>query len=317
MRMVIDTYLPRSSSLARSYFKVRLDVLKDVAFREFTLFQLGSDYYNESDTQTISWGGAEGRAGSAEPPEGLTGRTGELISLPGNRPWVALHGLKAEADEKTQAIRGVIVRSYRAVIGGKESNELCLAPSRVANHLAADLTLPAATDRLQKGDHLELLLELIVMPPSADLYYGPDEALRKRLAASPESWEEVAHEAGKKTTEVNGKSAPFPATLEAGSEDRIPFTVQSSSRLETLCLTGLPAPSLWQMGDVVGEDWRPLGERFAEEAHPQLNYDPTKGTWTAVLSLVFPEGGGTRQFEYRRTERRPTLSITTHQSHQP
>jgi len=59
---------------------------------------------------------------------------------------------------------------------------------------------------------------------------------------------------------------------------------------------------MWQIGDLVDDEWRVLGERFPEEAHPQLNYDPIKGNWTAVLSLAFPEGGGDRQFEYRRNQ---------------
>lgn len=31
-----------------------------------------------------------------------------------------------------------------------------------------------------------------------------------------------------------------------------------------------------------------LGQRFAEEADPQVNYDPESESWTALLSLVFP-----------------------------
>ena len=302
IRLVIDTYLPRSSSLARSYFKVRLDVLKDVVFREFTLLQFGSDYYNESNTRTLSWGNAEGRSGNAQPPAGEGGRVGDLIPLAKNTPWIALHGLKPEADKKTEAIRGAIVRNYRAVIGGKPSNELWLAPSRAAKHLAADLILPARMNRFKKGDSIEFLVELTVIPPGADLYYGPDDGLKQRLAASPEIWEEVAREAGKKDTEIDGKSLPFPATLGVTGQARATFNVRSFTRLETVCITGLPDPSMWQIGDLVDDEWRVLGERFPEEAHPQLNYDPIKGNWTAVLSLAFPEGGGDRQFEYRRNQ---------------
>lgn len=302
MRMVIDTYLPRSTSIVRSYFKVRLDVLKDVTFREFALLQLGSDYYNELNAHSISWGSAAGRAGNTAPPAGESGHVGESVHLEGRAPWIALHGLPPDAESKSEAVRGAIVRDYRAVIGGKASNELWLAPSRAGKRVAADLTLPARVDRLQKGDRIELLVEIVVVPPNAEAYYGPDAGLRERLATSPDSWEEVAHEATNQEIEIDGQQALFPATLQANGQLQSSFKVRSLARMGTICIAGLPDPSMWQIGDIVGNAWRPLGQRFPEEADPQLTYDPHQGTWTAVLSLVFPEGGGEREFECRRSQ---------------
>lgn len=299
MRMTIDTYLPRSSSLARSYFKVRLDVLKDVAFSDFTLFQLGSDYYNEPATSTISWGNASGHAGSAEPPRGDQARRGEKVRLDGRSPWVVLHGPPAETEQQAAAVRGAIVRDYRAIIGGKENEELWLVSSKAAEHLSADLTQPSSVDRFRKGDRIEFLLELIVAPTSAEVYCGTDAALKDRLLKMTNSWAEIAHQARNGDTEVNGKLLPFPATLAATTQPRTRFTVTGSSGLHTLCLSGLRNPATWQIGDIVAGDWRPLGERFAEESSSQLNFDPVTATWTAVLSLVFPQAGGTREFEYR------------------
>ena len=302
MRMVVDTYLPRSSTLARSYFKVRIDVLKDVSFSDFTLFQLGSDYYNESDTSTISWGSSAGRAGSAEPPSAQHGRVEDKIRLDGRSPWVALHELSPETEKQTAAVRGAIVRDYRAVIDGKQINELWLSPSRAAKNLAADLTLPSSVDRFQKGDQIEFLLDLVVVPSSADFYYGTDTDLRKQLAAMTNIWEQFAREAQDRDTQIDGKATLFPATVEATSQPRSKFTVKSFSTMDTVRLTGLRDPSIWTIGELHGDDWLPLGERFPAEGNPQLNYDPLTDTWTAVLSLIFPSGGGSREFEYRLNE---------------
>ncbi len=302
MRMVVDTYLPRSSTLARSYFKVRIDVLKDVSFSDFTLFQLGSDYYNESDTSTISWGSSAGRAGSAEPPSAQHGRVEDKIRLDGRSPWVALHELSPETEKQTAAVRGAIVRDYRAVIDGKQTNELWLSPLRAAKNLAADLTLPSSVDRFQKGDQIEFLLELVVVPSSADFYYGTDTDLRKQLGAMTNIWEQFAREAQDRDTQIDGKATLFPATVEATSQPRSKFTVKSFSTMDTVRLTGLRDPSIWTIGELHGDDWLPLGERFPAEGNPQLNYDPLTDTWTAVLSLIFPSGGGSREFEYRLNE---------------
>lgn len=299
MRMVVDTYLPRSSSIARSYFKVWLDVLEDTEIGELALFQLGSDYYNEIGVRSLAWGDASGLAGSAEPPAKKWGRVAEPVLFGGKDPWVSLQGMPDDADRKSAAVRGAIMRDYRAVIGGEPDNEVRLVPSRVDDRLSADLVLPARVTRLNKGDRIEFLIEIVVVPAFADLYYGEDTALGKRLAASPDSWQEVAHEAAKQTLEIDGRSAAFPATVEAGGEPRQSFTVRAASRMDTVRLTGLDDPSSWQIGDVADDEWRPLGQRFPEEADPQLNYEPATGTWTAVLSLVFPEGGRERVLEVR------------------
>ena len=46
-----------------------------------------------------------------------------------------------------------------------------------------------------KGDRIELDLELITLPRTADDYYGPNEVFRKHLAEHPSSWKTTYREA--------------------------------------------------------------------------------------------------------------------------
>ena len=78
------------------------------------------------------------------------------------------------------------------------------------------------------------------------------------------------------------------------------FTVSSQSRMDTVCVTGLAKPGSWALLELVDEKPVALGERFAEEAQPQVTYVPETDTWTAVLSLVFPKGSNERTFTIRK-----------------
>lgn len=305
MRMSIDSYLPRSNSAARSYFKVKLEALEDCKFKELALFQLGSDYYNEVKARTLSWGNGSERTGSANPPllEGNKwGRVMQPIALQGETPWVALHGVAYKNGAPVAPVRSFAVRNYSAVLSGEQHTTPHVAAARRGGGaLNAELVLPENIEQLRKGDRIEFLVQMTVFPPSAKSYYGTSKALRRGLETTPDSWELAAHEAAHQALHINGELHPFPATLPSPSDTNLQFTVQSQSEMDTIQLTGLPEPSLWQLGELIDGKFTTLGERFPEEAKPQLNYDPASQTWTVVLSLVFPQAISQRTFVLRPT----------------
>lgn len=305
LRLGIETFLPRSNSATRSYFRVRLEALRDTEFKECALFQLGADYYNDVDAAGIAWGAGESMTGQKN-PEGKKGeRAMEPVALKGTAPWAALCTEGSAGAPPAAPVRGMIVREYRAVLGGKEDRTPYLAASRgpigaaKRGALNAELVLPPGISRLQKGDRVEFLVEMIFFPPNEAAYYGPSAGMKKRLGATPGGWELVAHEAARQSVSVDGTARVFPTEIEVPDDLDLRFTAESRSEMDTIVLTGLPDPSGWNIGELRDGKYEPLGKRFPEEAGPQLNYDPAAGTWTAVLSLVFPEGVGERVFEVR------------------
>ena len=305
LRMTVDTYLPRSNSSTRSYFKVRLEALDDFEFNELALFQLGSDYYNEVKARTITWGSKAGRSKSVNPPTmpgKEWGQVMEPVGLPGEAPWVALHGVAAKGGLPIAPVRSLIVRDYVAVLGGKEQRLAQVAAARRGGGaLNAELVLPSEVNQLSKGDSVEFLVQMTLFPPTADSYYGPSEVLKSGLATTPDSWEMVAHEAACQAVKIDGQAQSFPATVTAPENTQLEFTVESRSEMDTVRVIGLPDPSLWEFGEIVDGRFTALGQRFPVETGPQFNYAPDTQTWTLVLSLVFPEGASLRTFCLRPT----------------
>ena len=300
MRLQIDSYLPRSNSINRSYFKVKLEALEDIAFNEFALFQLGNDYYNEMESSKIAWGNLDGLLGEASPPAAEWGTVMEPVKLPSPPSWVSLHGNAAEPKTGGRAVRGLVIRDYRAKLGGKVYDAPWLASARTMTRLNAELVLPPEIKELKAGDIIEFTVEMDIFPFSADIYFGDDAALKQRLEATPDSWELTAFEAKHQQVQIAGKTQAFPASYAMTTAKEQAFTVSSQSRMDTVCVTGLAKPGSWALLELVDEKPVALGERFAEEAQPQVTYVPETDTWTAVLSLVFPKGSNERTFTIRK-----------------
>jgi hypothetical protein len=296
MRLQIDSYLPRSNSINRSYFKVKLEALEDVAFNEFALFQLGNDYYNEMESTKIGWGSLDGLVSEATPAAAEWGTVMAPVELSGEQPWVSLYANDPEPKRQGRAVRGVVIRGYRADLGGKEYTAPWLGAARTMTRLNAELVLPPEIKQLKAGDTIEFTVEMDILPFSVDAYFGADAALKQRLEATPDSWQLTAYEAQHQQVRINDQVQVFPATYALTVGKQQTFTVSSHSKMDTVCVTGLPNPETWTLEELFEGKPLSLGDRFSVEAKPQITYVPETETWTAVLSLVFPEGSKERTF---------------------
>ena len=296
LRLQIDSYLPRSNSINRSYFKVKLDVLEDIQFNECALFQLGSDYYNEMEAQQIAWGAGGSLGGKSSPEDAAWQQVLEPVQLLGNQPWVSLFDNNPQPKALGRAVRGIVVREFSAKLGGQVHSDPWLLAKRYLSRLNAELVLNPSIREFKAGDTIEFTVEMDIFPFSADAYCGTDQALKARLTATPDSWELTAYEAGQQGMRINGSEAVFPASLAYDGSKRQAFTLQSRSGMDTVCVTGLPSPHNWRIGELLDGEFVELGKRFAVELGPQVVYMPESQSWTAVLSLQFPEGSTERSF---------------------
>ncbi len=220
----------------------------------------------------------------------------EPVELKGESPWFTLvettqHGRGNEGD----AVRGMVVRDVSGQVDGVTVDALWLSAGRTKGALNAELRLSPELRAMRKGDRVEFMVEMDVFPLAAQAYYGPDESLRKRLKTTPDSWELTAYEAKSRGVSINGEPQNFPATLTLNDLSES-FEVLGLSEMDIVILDGLPAPETWSIQEIFESQQLNLGERFPEEANPQINYDVENGTWSVVLSLRLGEFVGTRKF---------------------
>jgi hypothetical protein len=299
MRLSIDTYLPRSDSINRSYFTAKLDFLNDVELSDLALFQLASDYYNEMESQKIAWGNADTLLGEQTPPAANRGIVLSAQPLSGEQPWVSLFANTPDTKTRGRGVRGIVVRHFTAQVNGETYNTPYVRAGRTASRLNAELVLPDGVTTFKAGDFIKWTVELDVFPLTEEDYYGSNEVLKKRLAVTPDSWELTAFESENQMLEINGKPHLFPATYQAKDTNEQTIRVSSHSSMDTLIVKGLGHPKSWELMEIVDGAAVELGVRFPVEAKPQVNYEVESDDWSVVLSLVFPDGASDRAFVLR------------------
>lgn len=296
MRLSIDTYLPRSNSINRSYFTARLEILKDVELSDIALFQLASDYYNEMESQKIAWGNAYTLLGEQIPSAADWGTVVTAQPLSGEPSWVSLFDNTPNTKTRGRGVRGIVVRHFKAQINGETYQTPYVRAARTMTRLNAELVLPEGLTDFKAGDFIEWTVELDTFPFTADAYYGSNEVLKERLSATPDSWELTAFESRFQGLQVNGEAQVFPAVYQATDAREQSIRVSSTSSMDTVIIGGLGQPNTWKLMEVVDGVSIELGTRFPVEANPQIDYDPDANAWSVVLSLIFPEGAQDREF---------------------
>ncbi len=195
----LEVSTPRTDDINRAYHRLRYTVRKPIEFRRLAFYQVGADNYNDHRFGKMAYGNVEGLADEWAVAAGgrKYHRTG--IALPGVAPWVSLHeGINGNPQGGAWAVRGLVVRRWKARLGGKPVLTPYLASYGTENgpHSAnAELAPPTDVDRLLPGDFVEAELELVILPMAAADYYGPDSDLRAALTNGANTWRMVHREA--------------------------------------------------------------------------------------------------------------------------
>jgi hypothetical protein len=294
----ITASIARTDDIVRGFYHLRYDVLDTTPFRRLAFFQLGADNYNDHQFDWIARGDLTGMKEEWQPERGgyAYHRTGILCD--GEQPWFSLYGGSEErALSGAWANRGLIVRSWRARLGGKDSPIPYAASHGTSDNLVPsaniELSPPPGLDVLQKGDFVEADVEMVVLPMYAEDYYGPNEALRKALAAHPDSWELVWREARGNALEVEvqrGKlEGNYPLRISVDGNDRAAFTVRGGVGYVPMTFAGLSD----YRGIILERHSAPGWQRVDQSVHGndfwQADYDPESESWEITFNVLLDQ----------------------------
>jgi hypothetical protein len=149
-------------------------------------------------TPKIAYGNSGGLTADKDVPENLKPNEVfiDALTLQGNGPWwVAFPGARLNGN-MPDGSRALIIRSYKASFGGKTYTEPTISmPAFAARNLDLLIVPPKEVTEYKPGDTVELDVEWITLPRTADDYYGPNETFKRHLAENPSSWKTVYREA--------------------------------------------------------------------------------------------------------------------------
>jgi len=184
----------RTDDHARTFTTMKLVFDKKVS-ADGWLFKMGRT--GGYVTPKIAYGNGDGLIKEHTIPDGLKMNT-EFVkptTLTGNSPWwVSFPGAYiADGKDWGTGYRALIIRSYKATIGGKEYTKPTISfpayrPSSGKSNLDFLMRAPQGVTEFNPGDKVEFDVEWITLPKTAADYYGPNKGFRKHLAENPSSW---------------------------------------------------------------------------------------------------------------------------------
>jgi hypothetical protein len=302
----ITVSTPRTDDYVRAFHRFRYDVRKAVGFSRLAFYQLGADHYNDAPVREMARGNAAGMIDAWQPPAELPKtaqyvRTG--LSCDGRLPWASLHHA-LRRDEKGGALanRGLIVRSWKARLGGREVAAPSMASFRTIGergNVNVELTPPPNLHELQPGDFVEAEVELVVMPIAADDYYGPNENLRAALKQDGDTWKMIRREAVGNdlvVEVVRGRAIhAYPVHVEADASGRAEFSVTGGIGYVPVIVNGLKRPGGWVLKQTIDGGEKPAATTVYGKECCQADYDAAAGTWRLIYNVSLDSPGDVRR----------------------
>lgn len=303
-RIAVST--PRSNDINRSFHRIRYNVLKPTPFTRLAFYQLGADLYNPHQFNKMAIGNETGMIEEWSVLKG--GKTYDRTGIPwrGKVPWVSLHdAINPDTKGGAWANRGLVMRHWKARLGGKDVATPFLSTfgtEHVVPSRNVELAPPPGVKELKVGDFVEADLELVIMPQSADDYYGPNANLKTALTVGGNTWKPILREATGnnvmvKVTKgtITRKQLPLTIAVDKTSQSA-DISIRGGLGYVPITFTGLSSYcgySLFKInssGKEVEINQSVHGNDFW-----QTNFDSTSQTWSHTYNIDMDTPGDYQQ----------------------
>ncbi len=289
----MDVALPRSDDHLRTFFHLRYDVRRPLQFQRLAFFQLGADFYNDVPARRVALGDAGGLREEWDPQRAKDVFDRVAMPLTGAQAWVSIHGVERAALRSGQAdaSRGLIVRSWRAVLGGRPVAQphaafFCTEWGKGNHRTVVELAPPPGLKELVPGDYVEADLELVVFPGTAAAYYGPDQAFRAALARDADTWRMVQREAAGQDLRPAARRGrvlqSYPLRVAVDDHQAAEVTLRGGLGYVPVTFTGLTAPD----GYVLLVDGQPIKQAVQGNDFWQTDFDAATQRWQQTFNLA-------------------------------
>jgi hypothetical protein len=152
-----------------------------------------------------------------------------------------------------------------------------------------ELSPPPGVDRLEPGDYVDALVELVVVPQSAGDYYGPNENLRADLEQNGETWKPVYRQATGNDVDLvatRGRvTNSYPPVVETDEADVAAFTLSGGLAYLPVTVTGLTSHAGYELVRLADGEETPVEQAVHGNDFWQTGYVPADGTWSRTYNV--------------------------------
>jgi hypothetical protein len=282
-----------TDDMTRGIYDLRYDVLADTEYARLALFTLGADKYNGSVNRKAAQGDPSGVAREwALKDIAEEGYWLKDIACSAPDTWFALYDeTHGPTDQVGGANRGLVIRSYRAVLNGRESGSPLAAfrGNRNADQPSVILELqPDAGGHLKAGDYIEMQVEMLLYPQTAEHYYGPNRVMRQLLKDHGDSWQPVLTASKPRAVEVvtGTLRGNNPIIVQVDGDEKAEFAISGGGPGWTpLILEGFKDYREITVEAHQGGHWTKVDQSVHGRDFWQIAYDATTGTFAYILCI--------------------------------
>jgi len=308
LRYTVSLY--RTDDITRGVYSFRYDVRKATTFDRLVLFQCGGDDYSYTGEKRFAWGNETGLQREWDTQWGGGQYKTRPVEAVGRVTWFSMHqAARRVSDQGAWANRGVIIRRWRARLGGQPARPWMAergARVRGKDTSLVDIVPPPSVRKLLPGDFVTGVIEHVVMPQRADDYYGPNANLRKALGRWGDTWRMIHREAVGNdlavAVSVGTLERSRPTKIRA-KNDRVEFTVAGGLGALPVTFTGLTSYRRPKLEMRVGAaQWKTVDQTVHGKDFWQTDYDQASGTWETTYSVPADtpaDARHTRRFRFR------------------
>lgn len=302
----VNVSIARSDDYLRAFHHLRYDVRKSVKWQRLAFYQLGADFYNDTPARHVATGNVNGSREEWTPIQAKDVYDRRSMPLAGDAPWVSIHGVERAAVSKGGAIanRGLIVRAWKAVLGGKSCDQphasfFATQWGKGNSRTVIELSPPPNLETLQRGDFVEADIELVAFPADAQAFYGPNRAFQQVLEQDADTWRLVQREAAGNSlriTPCQGKvERSYPLSVAVDRKDRAACDIDGGIGYLPVTFSGLSDHRGYELL-VHGQ---PLNQAIHGNDFWQTDYDPVRRQWRITYNIL-RDGQGPSRVELRK-----------------
>lgn len=291
---------PRCDDINRAYHYFKYTVNAPMTFSRLAFYQLGADGYNNHQFGKMAYGNTEGLIKEWSPSRGgLRYETRDIV-CEGQQPWFSLHesvtglhyGGHLVPTRGAWANRGFIIRSWKAVLGGKTIEKPYASVYLTEDHVDSsnvEISPPSDITQLLPGDYVECEIELVILPTCAEDYYGPNQGLRKSLLSDGNTWQPVHRQAIGNHLEVTMMKGQlhkaYPIRIAVDKTDCAEFEVMGGISYVPLTIVGLKDYKGWVLKEVVDGRLQVINQEVHGNDYWQVYYDHENEDYSMTYNI--------------------------------
>ena len=303
IRATLKTQLGRTDDLVRAYYHLDYEVLEDIEYNRFAMFQMAADRYADNGFTRYAYGDGANLILDAEIPDhrttGYSNTNQRGIPIDGAAPWVMLYDNQRTGDNLPERLAniGFIVRAYRATIGQQVVTIPHININRTFNggfsQIGFELGIPfdEAHRVIPAGSRLTAVIEYVVPPADKSAYYGDSDYLRAMPAEHYQSTAMLQHLAAENQVIaealVGSTRSDQPVELDAATgATAVEFRLSGGLGFVPVTIRGLARPDGWRLERLDGERWNLVDQSVEGNDYWQAYHRVANNSYDLIFNLA-------------------------------